>query len=368
LVAACTGGRPRVPALVSAPGLDAIETRLVLLGDGGNPDPRGEPVLRAVAAQLEGMADRAVVVFLGDNVYPAGLPPVGAAGRPEAERRLAAQVDLVVRSGARGIFVPGNHDWDRGGADGWEAVRRQERYVADRGAGRVHLAPGGGCPGPAAVEAGPRLVVLALDTQWWLHAGVKPQGAESGCPAGTPVAVADSLRAAVARAAPRHVVIAAHHPLASAGPHGGYFPWTTHVFPLRALARWLWVPLPVIGSAYPLARRLGVSRQDMAHRAYRDMHAALVGALAPAAPRLYAARPEHSHQVMPGAEARRTVVSGSGYRGHVSAVGRRAATRFARAASGFMRVDVLRDGRVRLGVVVVDGDGSGREVYAEWLE
>src|SRR5690606_15745317 len=57
-----------------------------------------------------------LVVFLGDLVYPSGLPPREAAAWPRDSTRLAAPIATVAgpearRARARAVFVPGNHDW-----------------------------------------------------------------------------------------------------------------------------------------------------------------------------------------------------------------------------------------------------------------
>src|SRR2546427_9539477 len=85
--------------------------------------------LRAAAAS----APHAVIVFLGDNVYPDGMPDSAAPGRAKAERVLTQQLRVLQASGARGFFVPGNHDWDSMQPGGWDAIRRQERFIAAAG-------------------------------------------------------------------------------------------------------------------------------------------------------------------------------------------------------------------------------------------
>jgi hypothetical protein len=346
-----------------------IAVTLFLIGDAGAPaaPPDSEPVLAALRAAAAAAA-HPVIVFLGDNIYPSGMPDSAAPERPEAERRLNAQLRVPRATGARGIFVPGNHDWYRHGAHGWAAVRRQEEFIAAAGDARSVLLPGGGCPGPAVVDLGAVLRLVALDTQWWLHDGPKPEGPTSPCPTDSPAEVRDSLRVAVAGAGGRAVVVVAHHPLETGGPHGGHFGWREHVFPLRAVKSWLWVPLPLIGSAYPIARQNGVSAQDASGAAYRRMRAALDSALAPSRPLVYASGHDHSFQVMGGSSTAWLLVSGGGTYGHVSRVTALDSTRFARAASGFMRLDVLRDRRTRLAVMVVDATGRASEAFALWLQ
>jgi hypothetical protein len=368
LVAGCSVAHPlSQPAAMPAP--DDVETTLFLIGDAGNPAPRpeGEPVLRALVRDASSARGRTTMVFLGDNVYPRGVPDSTSPERVEAERRLGAQLDAVREAGARAIFVPGNHDWAKHAASGWDAIRRQGALIA-ADSGPSVLLPAGGCPGPAVEDIGTRLRVIALDTQWWLHKGPKPDASDPVCSPSTPEGVVDSLRGALAAAGARDVVVTAHHPLASGGVHGGHFTWKDHIFPLREVASWLWLPLPVLGSIYPLARQHGVSSQDLSGKANRRMRAALETALDERPPLAYVSGHDHGLQVLTGTSARFLLVSGAGIYHHESPVAWRDSTRFASADAGYMRIDLLRDGRARLGVVEVDRAGDGVERFSMWLE
>ncbi|HWL88445.1 MAG TPA: metallophosphoesterase, partial [Polyangiaceae bacterium] len=160
-----------------------IETTLFLLGDAGEPDPRqvGSP-LDSLAVQAAEAPERSVIVFLGDNVYPGGIPAEGAAEWADARRRLDAQV-RAIPPGVRGIFVPGNHDWGDERAFGLYSIRLQEQMIASMARGRnVRMLPGNGCPGPVSVDFG-RLRVVTLDTQWWLHSYIV-RDSSSHCPEG----------------------------------------------------------------------------------------------------------------------------------------------------------------------------------------
>jgi hypothetical protein len=364
LVVACAGSSPLPPLPVPALAPGLIETSLYLIGDAGAPDTLREPVLMALRQELASSPGQRVVLFLGDNAYPRGLPAPHQPGRRAAEFNLAAQVEAITASGAIGYFVPGNHDWAKHGPDGWNAIRRQADFIDSAGGGAVSLRPRGGCPGPDVVDVGQRVRLVLLDTQWWLHSGPKPQDPHSRCPADADREIVDSLRAALTGAPDRLVVVAAHHPLISGGEHGGHFNWRDHLFPLRLVVPWLWIPLPWLGSLYPAARQEGISSQDVPSRAYQRMSAAFRRAFAPVSPALYASGHDHNLQVIRAGPARLNLISGAGIYGHTTEVSRIQGTLFARDASGYARLDVPKAGPARLAIVQVDGSGRGQEVFS----
>lgn len=372
LAAGCSHGAsgraaPPMAERVPRPAAGEVEVTIFLIGDAGAPARDSEPVLLALRRDAAPAANP-VIVFLGDNVYPHGLPDSTSPRWAEAERRLRAQLDVVRAAGASGILVPGNHDWDRQGTDGWEAVRRQAGYVAAQRDPRIAVLPTGGCPGPTVVDLSGTVRLVVLDTQWWLHEGAKPREPTSNCSADSEGEVLDAVSAALRTRAGRHAVVVGHHPLVTGGVHGGHFGWQHHLFPLREWKSWLWIPLPLVGSVYPLSRQAGVSNQDVSGPLYRRMRQALDSVFRETPPLAYAAGHDHGLQVVRGTSAQYFLVSGAGSYGHLSRVASLDSTRYAASRSGYMRLDVLRDGRVRLGVIVVDARGRGVEAFAAWLE
>jgi calcineurin-like phosphoesterase family protein len=365
---ACAATAPPSASPLPALPPELIETSLYLIGDAGAPDTIREPVLQALGQELGSRRGPRVVVFLGDNAYPRGLPAPGQPGRRLAEFNLAAQVETITTSGASGFFVPGNHDWAKHSPEGWAAIQRQGTFIDSAGHVTVSLHPHGGCPGPDVVDLGKRIRLVMLDTQWWLHHGPKPEDPTSSCPADKEEEIVDSLRAALAGASGRLVVVAAHHPLVSGGEHGGHFNWRDHLFPLRSVVPWLWIPLPWLGSLYPAARQAGISSQDVPSRAYQRMIAAFRRAFTPVSPALYASGHDHDLQVVRAGPARLNLISGAGIYGHTTEVSRIRGTLFARDVSGYARLDVPWSGRARLAVLEVDGTGQSREVFSTWVE
>ena len=377
--AACTGAlEPATLAPAPVAPLDSIELTLFLIGDAGSKAYDGEPVLHELSRQSDSLRQvKQFVVFLGDNVYPRGVPAIGHPTREDAERKLAAQVLAIRKGGAQGFLVPGNHDWDRQGRDGWNSIRRQDSLVTEFGGKDVRLLPHGGCPGPEVVDVGAHLRLIALDSEWWIHGDVRPYGPDAPCATRTEQEVTDSLLGALRDKGDRHAIVVQHHPLVSGGEHGGAFTVSDHLFPLRNVESWLWLPLPVIGSLYPLARRMGFSNQDISGRKYQMMVRAFERVFAKYPPLVIASGHDHDLQVIRGGRPEITragyqLVSGAGILGHASLVRKVKGSLFEREAAGFMRLDFTRDGRVRLSVTTVVPEGTrpakeSAEVFSLWL-
>jgi len=340
---------------------EGVET-LLLVGDAGKPAP-DEPVMRALRAEAAKDPGRTLVVFLGDNLYPSGMPPEGDPRRGEAERRLAAQADAALGAGARVLFVPGNHDWDEMRKDGLASVRRQEAFLAARSP-RLLYAPGNGCPGPLLLPTPSGVTLAVLDTQWWLHhEGPRPEGPSSPCAAKD----ADEAVAQLASAAAAgRVALLTHHPLATGGTHGTRgADWKANLFPLRDLDANLWVPMPVLGSLWVAYRDAVGTGQDLSSKRYRRLLADLARAL-DAHPALFqASGHDHNVQVLeaPVPAARWVLVSGAGIWPKGGVLVRRPSTRYASERAGFLRVELGRGGTPRLVALEVTAAGGSVERF-----
>lgn len=77
-------------------------------------------------------------------------------------------------------MIPGNHDWANGRAEGYENVVRPQQYVDRFSDQNLSFLPKGGCPGPVLVNINDDVVLIVMDSQWWIHTKDKP-GIESDC-------------------------------------------------------------------------------------------------------------------------------------------------------------------------------------------
>jgi len=353
---------PVAPAALS----DSIDVSLFLIGDTGKAlvdEP--EPVLEALVAQASVSPDNSWIVLLGDNIYPGGVPEdPESKKRRKAEAELRVQVEAAIRSGAETIFLPGNHDHHSGG---FEAVARQAAFIHDYGNPRIRFLPEPGCPGPEVIDVGETLRLILLDSEWWIAEKRRGDTPEA-CANRTPAQISAAVQEALATAGSRHAVVLAHHPLATHGAHGGFFSWREHLFPLVRWKSWLWVPIPVLSSIYVGVRVWGGYAQDLGGSQYQEMTARLSEAYAGHQPLFHAAGHEHSLQVLEGSfNTRWNLVSGAGSVKRPDEVGKGDDTVFVSPKAGFMRVDLLQDGRVRLSVTEVTKKNEVTHPYSVWL-
>jgi hypothetical protein len=383
LSTACVNG-PRI-FLDPAPAVDSvaatqIATSLFLIGDAGAAAD-DDAVLLELVRQGRAAPRNSTVVFLGDNVYPRGIPVDTAPTFESARRRLLRQASVADSTKLRLIFVPGNHDWDRHRVNGWAQVQRQgnllRKYAAEKDL-RVELLPRGGCPGPTVVQPTPQLRLIVIDTQWWLHSRVRPGFGDDApdyyksmpdpdyrCQVSNQEIFIDSLRAVHQRPSTGISVMIGHHPLESNGEHGGRHPWINYLFPLVPTpVSWLWLP---IGWIYPLGRKLWSDPQDIHGAINKQMIRQVESTFTDQSPLIYAAGHEHSLEVIRRGPNRYYLVSGSGMEHHQSWVRYGDSTAYAIAHPGFIRVDVMRDRRVRLGVTTIDEMRKPVESYRAWL-
>ncbi|MCH8033068.1 MAG: metallophosphoesterase [Bacteroidetes bacterium] len=347
-----------------------VTYRVILIGDAGEPaKDHPEPVLIALKNEAS-LIDSTVVIFLGDNIYPNGLPDKNDTKREEYETKLDKQINAVKDAGVASYFISGNHDWASDNDIGWQQVKRQADYILSKNNSKIQFAPLNACPGPELVAFGSKINLIFLDTQWWLQEKGRPDPESCNCSIYDEVDIVNSLDSLLNKSQNNFTIIAAHHPLSTHGPHGGHFTWKEHIFPLTEISSVLWLPLPIIGSSYPLSRNLGISNQDISSSVYENYIREMENVLSKYSGIIYASGHEHAIQIIDGVGDNTYVVSGSGiYDYHTDSIGDGDDTIFAGEYEGFVLIDLLKDNRIRLTVIkVMNIKGDTDTTFTMWLE
>lgn len=257
-------------SIISIGQSDTIKHRIFLVGDAGWIYNNAHPVIDWLKKNVDWDDERNTLMYLGDNIYEAGLPPKGDPTYDFSEQILKYQLSLVKDKKARAYFIPGNHDWKNGKIGGVEQVKNQVNYIRNLEWKNVEIWPGDGCPGPIEVELSDSVVLVMFDSQWWLHTHEKP-GLESHCDTKTEDEVISVFEEIAEMNKNRLMIVAMHHPLYSYGIHGGNYTLRHHLFPFTEINSSLYIPLPILGSIYPVARGVFGNIQDVKHPVYRTL-------------------------------------------------------------------------------------------------
>ena len=342
---------------------DSIQARIIMVGDAGKLTDGHQPVISAIQKHVP-FDKKTTVIYLGDNLYKTGLPDNTLPTYDIAKAPLDSQIHIAGKSDVKVYFVPGNHDWANGTATGHESILRVQSYIDVLGNNNVKMLPRDGCPGPEEVKITDDVTMIMMDSQWWLHEEEKP-GIESDCPFKTVPEVLTELEEILAKNSKKLVLFAFHHPLRSYGPHGGYFTLKQHIFPLTDLRPNLLIPLPIVGSAYPLTRAIFGTAQDLKHPLYQKMIHDVEEVTKGHPNLIYMSGHEHTLQLIKDS-GYYYVVSGSGSK--TNRVSKAKNSLFASEQTGFAVLNISKNKNVDIKFYGVKGVGApAEELYASHL-
>jgi len=314
---------------------------LFLVGDTGEFHDKSQNknyVLEALKTEIQQIEGASSIVYLGDNIYPSGLPPVDDPSRSYAEKLLDAQLDLSEIVNGNTYFIPGNHDWNEYKNGGLQAIKRQEAHVKAKGK-NVKFYPENACGDPKIVKINSGLRFVFIDSQWWLQDWSKEENINKGCSTKSREDLLQKMEEIFLEYKNDEIIVFMHHPIRSNGLHGGHFSLTHHLFPLHE--KGIWVPLPIIGSLYPIYRNVIGSKQDIPHALNKE----LTNGLTSIAKKLkvnviFVAGHEHGLQYFEEQKLK-YIVSGAGSK--QTYTGRRNKASYARAATGYAKINFYQN-------------------------
>ncbi|MEM6641765.1 MAG: BamA/TamA family outer membrane protein [Bacteroidota bacterium] len=327
-----------------------LAQKVYLVGDAG--EESAQPVLELLANEAKDATPKDVLLLLGDNIFPGGLPDKEHPDRARMEARLNPQLDLINSFPGRTLMVPGDLDWNGRRKDGWQQILNQQQYIQNYLNQEGILVPEDGCPGPKEVEVNDYLTLILLNTQYFLYPWDKPDE-ESECDNKSTLEALEELKNAIKRHAGKHIVIAAHHPVYTYGPHHGNFSFKEQLFP------------PVVGSLVALFRNTIGTTQDNTHPKYRAVMKQILAAMDEAANVVYASGHEHSLQLIEQGN-HHFIVSGSGAKTTYVKQGK--GSIFAQSEQGFAVLAFQQDGTASVSFQGISSVLFRKELYRKELK
>ena len=320
-----------------SPLAEEIEHTFYLIGDAGYlPDGLQSKALKALESELKYADANSTLLFLGDNIYPKGMPEKGDESRNNAEQNINEQLKIVSQYKGQTIFIPGNHDWYTNGLEGLE---RQEDYIKDV-LGKGSFLPKNGCPIDH-VSISDDIELIIIDSKWYLTNWDKHPTINDKCDIKTREAFFDEFESKVKKARGKTTIVAMHHPMYSNGPHGGQFSFADHM-----------KPVPVLGTVKNVLRETtGVVPEDIQNKRYNDLRQRIITLAQENNKVIFVSGHEHSLQYLEQDNLIQ-IISGSGSK--KTETRNRGGGLFSYGQLGYAKLEILKTGASQVGFFAID--------------
>lgn len=326
-----------------------------LIGDAGlSPLGGMNPVLKSFKKKLNKASENSTTIFLGDNIYPAGLPdPIDSTlAFRTAASHLNAQISTLENYKGRKFFIPGNHDWY---TDGLEGLEREQEYIQRKLDSDEVFFPEDGCP-VETIEINDDVVVVAIDTEWYMTNWDKRPQINDKCDIKSRDKFFLEIEDIIKDYRDRTTIIALHHPVFTYGPHGGEYSFRQQFYPTSRK-----IPLPFLGSFANLLRKTaGPSIADKQNKLYREFTDRITTLAQFSDKVIFTSGHEHTLQYIVE-KGLPQIVSGSGAKKGVSRLIN--GSQFSTGETGYATLEIYKDGSSRVRFFGLDTDGNEKFLY-----
>ncbi len=188
---------------------------LFLFGDVGNPHC-AEAVNNHFYSKLLKHETESTVLFLGDNVYPNGIPYKSGKKKEIAQAKLKVHLNELVDYTHRAYFLAGNHDYHKVFKSPKRIVAQQQLISSfnKKSKGEIAFRPLDQAGNMVElIELNPRIGLITMDSEWAIKKINKRKKIQK--------LFREPLRNALKQSEKyEYLIIAAHHPMYTVGDHG----------------------------------------------------------------------------------------------------------------------------------------------------
>ncbi|QCW98631.1 phosphoesterase [Aggregatimonas sangjinii] len=336
-----------------APTTKEVSHTFYLVGDAGlSPFGGMNKALTIFKDRLDKADENSTAIFLGDNIYPAGMPDKkdSTAAYVNAKNDLDAQLKTLENYKGKPFFIPGNHDWYTEGLVGLE---REQKYIQEKLDSKEVFFPEDGCP-MKTIEVNDQIIIIALDTEWYLTNWNKRPDINDKCEIKDREKLFEEIESEIKKNAGKTIVMAFHHPMFSYGSHGGQYSVKQHLYPKSNIG-----PVPFLGTFVNVLRRTtGASIADIQNKRYTELKKRLVTLAQYSDKVIFVSGHEHTLQYIVE-NSTPQIVSGSGAKkGWTRLLN---GSQFSTGHMGYATLEVYTDGSSRVRFYGVNDESDTEE-------
>ncbi|NRD19244.1 metallophosphoesterase [Winogradskyella eckloniae] len=303
-----------------------IEHSFYLIGDAGNSSiGESSEALKAFKEKLETASKNSTAIFLGDNIYPKGMPKKSSEGYELAKHRIQIQTKALENFKGKSIFIPGNHDW----YSDIKGLKAQEKIVEDA-LGKHSFLPENGCAIDK-IHISENIELIVVDTHWYINNWNDQPTINDDCEIKTRLAFLDEFNSLIKKARGKTTIVALHHPMFTNGSHGGQYSFKSHMS-----------PAPILGTVKNVIRKTsGIANVDLQNKLYNELKSRLVALAQVNKKVVFVSGHEHNLQYLIEDNLHQ-IISGAGSK--VSAVRNIGSGIFGYGTPGYATLDIYKDG------------------------
>ncbi|UWX59183.1 metallophosphoesterase [Chryseobacterium oranimense] len=306
--------------------------KVFLVGDAGNADePQAQNTLNLLKNKLDSADSNSMLIFLGDNIYPNGLPKESDKDYALAKQKLENQLAVTKNFKGKTLVIPGNHDWN----NGLDGLKAQEDLVKAYFNDKKAFLPKNSC-GIDDINLSKDIKLIVIDTEWILVNWDKYPGVNKNCTIKTREDFFTEFKDLITKNQDKKIIVALHHPVISSGTHAGFNSAKSHLYPLKSK-----VPIPVVASFINVLRSSsGASLEDINNKHYADLANRLKSIVQDKENIIFVSGHDHNLQYHEDRNIRQ-IISGAGSKTDPATIVEK--TDFSYGGSGFAVLNIRKD-------------------------
>ncbi|MDR6923091.1 metallophosphoesterase [Chryseobacterium sp. 2987] len=306
--------------------------KVFLIGDAGNADEvQAQQTLSLLKNKLDSADSNSMLIFLGDNIYPNGMPQETDKDYTLAKQKLEDQLIITKNFKGKTLVIPGNHDW----YNGLGGLKAQEDFVKNYFNDKKAFLPKNSCPIDD-INLSKDIKLIVIDSEWALANWDNYPGVNKGCTIKTREDFFTEFKDLVTKNQDKRIIVALHHPIISSGTHAGFNSAKSHLFPLKSK-----IPVPGVASLINILRSSsGASPEDLNNQHYADLANRLKSIVQDKENIIFVSGHDHNLQYHEDRNIRQ-IISGAGSKTDPSTIAQK--TDFSYGGSGFAVLNIRKD-------------------------
>lgn len=315
--------------------LSSEDYRVFLVGDAGNADDsQAQKTLNLLQTKLDSADKNSLLIFLGDNIYPLGMPPEGDKDYPLAKEKMENQLKITQNFKGKTLMIPGNHDWYHG----LEGLKAEEKFVENYMNDKDSFLPNNGCP-IEDINLSADIKLIAIDTEWYLINWNNHPGINKKCSIKSREDFWTEVEDLIKKNQNKTIIIAQHHPIISTGTHAGFTSFKDNIYPFRSK-----IPLPGITSLLNILRTAsGASIEDLNNQHYSEYTNRMKNLIQNNDNIIVVSGHDHNLQYHEQGDIRQ-IISGAGSKSDPATIAN--STSLSYGNSGFVVMDILKSEKI----------------------